>query len=54
MAELGVSKSNSTTTRVYSRNAAEQAIELEVGYGFELAPMHHTRSKWGNKCMAGG
>ena len=54
MAELGVSKNSSTTTRVYSRNAAEQALELEVGYGFELAPEHHARSQWGNKCMAGG
>ena len=35
-------------------HAAEQAIELEVGYGFGLAPEHHARSQWGNKCMAGG
>ena len=54
MAKLGVSTSSSTTALVYSRNTAEQAIGLEVGYGFELAPEHHARSQWGNKCMAGG
>ena len=54
VAELGVIIGSSTTAAAHSRNTAEQAIELEVGHGFELAPEHHARRQWGNECMAGG
>ena len=52
VAELGVSISSTTTGQ--PRNGAEQTLELEVGYDFELAPEHRDRSQRGNECVAGG